>query len=142
MDVHGEVLPRSLLADGFVFEGRRVPLLGPQGIFKPALCQMPLSITTSPNSPYADSWSPDNRLRYAYRGTDPAHPDNRGLHLAMQRQTPLVYFFGIAPGQYMVSLPVYIVGDHPDQLSFDVQVDDVTQLGQPAEPVDAVSEDR
>jgi putative restriction endonuclease len=142
MDVHGEVLPRSILAEGFVFDGRRVPLLGPQGIFKPALCELPLSITTSPKGPYADSWTPDNRLRYAYRGTDPAHPDNRGLRLAMQQQLPLVYFFGIAPGQYLVSLPVYVVGDHPERLSFDVQVDDVAQLTRPAEPVDTVSEDR
>jgi len=142
MDIHGEVLPRSILAEGFTFDGRRVPLLGPQGIFKPALCELPLSITTSPNSPYADSWTPDNRLRYAYRGTDPAHPDNRGLRAAMQRQTPLIYFFGIAPGQYMVSLPVYIVGDHPERLSFDVQVDDMGQLARPSEPLDMVSEDR
>ncbi len=142
MDVHGEVLPRALLAEGFVLDGRRVPLLGPQGIFKPALCEVPLSITTSPRSPYADSWTPDNRLCYAYRGTDPAHADNRGLRRAMQTQTPLVYFFGIAPGQYMVSLPVYIVGDDPGRLSFDVQVDDVAQLVRPAEPLDMVSEDR
>ncbi|MEO6579106.1 MAG: hypothetical protein ABIO99_09455 [Candidatus Limnocylindria bacterium] len=27
MDVHGEVLPRSVLAEGFVHDGRRVPLL-------------------------------------------------------------------------------------------------------------------
>ena len=33
---HGEVLPRDLLERGFDFEGRRVPLIGPQGIFKPA----------------------------------------------------------------------------------------------------------
>jgi putative restriction endonuclease len=142
MDVHGEVLPRTLLAAGFMFNGRRVPLLGPQGIFKPALCELPLSITTSPNSPYADSWTPDNRLRYAYRGTDPAHPDNRGLRRAMQTQTPLVYFFGVTPGQYLVSLPVFIVGDHPETLTFHVQVDDVSQLTQPREPIDAVSEDR
>lgn len=30
------VLPRELLARGFDFRGRRVPLVGPQGIFKPA----------------------------------------------------------------------------------------------------------
>jgi len=53
MDVRGEVLPRSLLEEGFMFDGRRVPLLGPQGIFKPALCDLPLSITTLPNSPHA-----------------------------------------------------------------------------------------
>lgn len=142
MDLLGDVLPRSILAEGFVFDGRRVPLLGPQGIFKPALCDLPISITTSPNSPYADSWTPDNRLRYAYRGTDPAHADNRGLRAAMQTQTPLIYFFGIAPGQYMVSLPVYIVGDHPERLSFDVQVDDVAQITPSVEPGHMVSEDR
>lgn len=142
MDVIGEVLPRVLLAEGFVFDGRRVPLLGPQGIFKPALCDMPLSITTSPNGPYADSWTPDNRLRYAYRGTDPAHPDNRGLRRAMETRTPLAYFFGIAPGQYMASFPVYIVGDHPAQLSFDVQVDDPVHLGTALPSPDMVSEDR
>jgi putative restriction endonuclease len=42
----------------------------------------------------------------------------------------------------MVSLPVYIVGDDPGRLSFDVQVDDVAQLVRPAEPLDMVSEDR
>ncbi len=29
------VLPRKVLAEGFVYEGQRVPLMGPQGIFKP-----------------------------------------------------------------------------------------------------------
>jgi putative restriction endonuclease len=49
MDVMGEVLPRSLLAQGFTFVGTRVPLLGPQGIFKPGLMtEAPLSITTVP----------------------------------------------------------------------------------------------
>ena len=36
-DLHGEVLPHAILARGFELEGRRVPLLGPQGIFKPAV---------------------------------------------------------------------------------------------------------
>src|SRR5690554_8214593 len=45
--VHGDVLPRSVLAEGFLFEGRRVPLLGPQGIFRPAVPpDMPSSIPT------------------------------------------------------------------------------------------------
>lgn len=88
MDVHGEVLPRLVLAEGFVFDGRRVPLLGPQGIFKPALCGAPLSITTIPGQ-YPDGMG-GGTLAYAYRGTDPAHPDNRGLRRAMQAQLPLV----------------------------------------------------
>jgi len=43
------LLPREILAQGFVFDGQRVPLIGPQGIFKPALLpEMPVSITTVP----------------------------------------------------------------------------------------------
>lgn len=64
MDVHGEVLPRSLLAEGFAYAGTRVPLLGPQGIFKPRILTAPLSITTAPHGPYADSFS-SGLLRYA-----------------------------------------------------------------------------
>ena len=42
-------LPRTALERGFDFDGVRVPLLGPQGIFKPAvLPEVPLSITTAP----------------------------------------------------------------------------------------------
>jgi putative restriction endonuclease len=29
------VLPRTILATGFTFNGTRVPLIGPKGIFKP-----------------------------------------------------------------------------------------------------------
>jgi putative restriction endonuclease len=59
----------------------------------------------------------------------------------METQTPLVYFFGIEPGRYMPSFPVYIVGDHPERLSFDVQVDDPVQLSL-GERFDIVAEDR
>jgi putative restriction endonuclease len=34
VELHGDVLPRSLLEQGFLFEGQRVPMLGPQGIEK------------------------------------------------------------------------------------------------------------
>ena len=47
----GSVLPRRVLERGFDLNGRRVPLLGPQGIFKPAGCELPLSITTVPEVP-------------------------------------------------------------------------------------------
>lgn len=121
--LHGDVLPRTTLAAGFDHQGRRVPLIGPQGIFKPAVCRLPISITTSPNSPYADRWGADH-LEYAYRGTDPAHLDNVGLRTAMREQVPLVYFHGIAPGRYLAAWPVYIVGDEPGRLMFRVAFDD------------------
>jgi hypothetical protein len=47
-NLHGDVLPRDLLAAGFQFHDTRVPLLGPQGIFKPAILGLPISITTVP----------------------------------------------------------------------------------------------
>jgi hypothetical protein len=55
VDLHGDVLSRSVLAEGFVLDGERVPLVGPQGIFKPrVLREAPLSITTAPDGPYSD----------------------------------------------------------------------------------------
>lgn len=135
MDVIGEVLPRALLAEGFLFDGVRVPLLGPQGIFKPQIMSAaPLSITTIPGGPYDDEAGSGGLLRYRYRGTDPAHADNRGLRHAMQRQVPLVYFYRVQPGQYLPAFPVFIVGDRPQELTFDVAVDDVPQLSLAGEP--------
>lgn len=47
--LRGEVLPWAILSKGFEIDGVRVPLIGPQGIFKPAvLPDMPLSIATKP----------------------------------------------------------------------------------------------
>jgi putative restriction endonuclease len=140
-EMSGEVLPRTLLAQGFEFEGIRVPLLGPQGIFKPRiLSEAPLSITTAPRGPYDDAWSSTGLLRYAYRGTDPAHPDNVGLRRAMQRRLPLVYFYGLAPGQYLPAFPVYIVGDRQSELAFEVAVDDQAALRE--DSLSAIAEDR
>lgn len=128
--LRGEVLPRDVLAEGFVFEGQRVPLIGPQGIFKPALLpEMPLTITTVPvvegkPRPYDDVVGDEGLVRYRYRGTDAGHRDNVGLRLAMQRQAPLVYLYGVVPGRYMPSWPVYVVGDDPRSLCFTIAMDD------------------
>ncbi len=34
----GDVLPITILREGFKWEGHRVPVMGPQGIFKPGWC--------------------------------------------------------------------------------------------------------
>ncbi len=126
--VHGEDLPRRELARGFEFEGTRVPLLGPQGIFKPAILpEVPLSITTAPRvegkpRPYEDEILGGGRIVYRYRGTDPRHRDNVGLRRAMERRTPLVYFFGLMPGWYAAERPIFIVGEDPSRLAFLVQL--------------------
>lgn len=128
--VYSNALPREALAQGFEFEGTRVPLMGPQGIFKPAvLASMPLSITTVPANPrkprrYEDAVGDGGVIHYKYRGSDPSHPDNVGLREAMRRQVPLIYFVGLVPGRYYAEYPVFVVGDDPADLAFRVQVDD------------------
>lgn len=130
--LHGDVLPRTLLAEGLRLDGVRVPLLGPQGIFKPqVMSEVPLSITTAPHGPYDDSFGPDGLLRYRYRGTDPDHLDNRGLRFAMERRLPLAYIHGVVPGKYLVTWPVFVVGDDPGILAFTVAVDDAQHVGLP-----------
>lgn len=129
VSTHGDVIPRPVLAKGFQWGGQRVPLLGPQGIFKPGVMEVPLSITTAPNGPYDDAFGLDGLLQYRYRGTDPMHRDNRGLRFTMQESLPLVYLHGVVPGKYVATWPVFIVHDRPESLSFSVAVDDAQHLG-------------
>jgi putative restriction endonuclease len=122
----GEALPRDMLTS-FTLDGVRIPLLGPQGIFKPAVCELPISIATVVGGPYDDAFdNASGSLEYAYRGTDPAHRDNVGLRRAMRERVPLVYLVAIVPGRYVAQYPVFIVGDDPKSLHFRVQVEDMS----------------
>lgn len=128
ISIHGDVLPRELLAQGFLFEDQRIPFVGPQGIFKPRLFELPLSITTTPHGPYSDAPDKEGNWLYKYRGTDPNHRDNIGLRKAMEQQVPLIYFIGIRPGRYLAIFPVFIVADYPRELAFKVMADDKAML--------------
>ena len=126
VNLHEErILSRELLQQGFTFEGRRIPLLAPQGIFKPQILDMPLSLTTSPNSPYDDTYSTgDGFLHYRYRGDNPNHRDNVGLRKVFESHRPLIYFYGLQPGKYLATFPVYIIADDPGNLTFIISMDD------------------
>lgn len=120
----GADFPRALLEAGIEFQGRRVPLLGPQGIWKPAVAHLPISITTAPPRqgqapPYDDEFSYDG-LSYRYRRRQGAgeHRDNVGLREAMLSKVPLVYFHGHRPGLYHAEWPLYVVGDDPRSRTF------------------------
>jgi putative restriction endonuclease len=133
IQVSGEVLPRIVLDQGFQFEGERVLLISPQGIFKPRIMDFPLSITTAPPSPrkprpYDDELGKDGVIRYRYRGTDPRHRDNIGLRTCMEQRIPLIYLFGLVPGRYLPVWPVYIIGDTPSDLTFSMLVDDPSTI--------------
>jgi putative restriction endonuclease len=129
--IYGERLPWSVLARGFDYRGQRVPLLGPQGIFKPAvLPEMPLSLMTAPTvpgkqRPYEDEQRDDGVMIYRYRGTNPNHKDNVGLRRAMESQAPLVYLYGIDRGWYIATFPVFVIGEDKEELAFLLQADAV-----------------
>ncbi len=138
-------LRRADLEQGFVYKGRRVPLQGPQGIFKPAiLSDAPLSITTVPiregrPRPYEDEFGADGLIRYRYRGEDPRHHENEGLRHAWRQRIPIIYFHGVRPGIYLAAYPAFIVGDDPEGLTFTVAVDDARLLLSPE--IEGVRED-
>ena len=120
--IHGDVLPRGLLADGFIYRGEQVHLVGPQGIFKPRACRYPISIVTIPDGgPYPDLVEGDI-LHYSYRGIDPLHSDNVGLREAMRDQVKLILFVRVAENRYLVRQPIMIVGDDPASLKFEVDL--------------------
>jgi putative restriction endonuclease len=124
VEKHGDVLKRDRLSKGLNFKGTRIPLVSPQGIFKPKQLNLPLTITTSPKGPYTDSFDKNDFLLYKYRGTNPMHQDNVGLRKCMQHEIPLIYFHGIVPGKYLAVWPVYIIDDNPESLTFKVAADD------------------
>lgn len=113
----------------FEYEGVRLPLMDRQrGIRKPAGMQAALAIRTvytDPRHPppYADTIGPDGLQRYMYRGDDPMHSENVALRNAMAAKLPLIWFVGVAPGQYEPLYPVWIVGDEPEALQFALAVD-------------------
>lgn len=74
-----DVFPRIVLAKGLSFEGIQIPLVSPQGIFKPRQMDYTLSITSAPLGPYDDSFDRTGLLKYKYRGTDLNHRDNVSL---------------------------------------------------------------
>ena len=127
----------------FEYEGARFPLIDRQrGIRKPAGMDEALAIRTvftDPRAtpPYEDAIGPDGLQRYKYRGEDPSHPENVALRRAFERQAPLIWFVGIAPGLYDPIYPVWIVGDDPKKLEFTLALDVGQRLVRPGERMDA-----
>ena len=122
--IHGETMPHALLQKGFDYLGERVPLMNPAGIFRPrVLSEAPLTIRTSSTSIYEDGLRSDGFLHYSYRGTDPEHPDNRGLRFAMTRKLPLIYLHQTGKGRYLVTWPVFVLVEDRVGRAFVVNID-------------------
>ncbi len=123
-----DALTANDLKAGFNFEGTRYPLVNPQrGIFKPREMAYLLSIRTVFPRPGAKVWYDDQRnvhekiyggddfVEYAFMGTNPDAADNRWLREAWERRIPILYFIGVAPGQFMANR-AYIGGWDPKNL--------------------------
>jgi putative restriction endonuclease len=120
-----EPLTREDIED-FRFSGQKQRLQPVQtGIWKPAGFEASLSIMTvyrrpGEKRPYEDDIGSDGLIRYAWRGDDPNHPDNRGLRRAMDLRQPLIWFVGVAmnPARFQAIAPVYIVDEEPESKRF------------------------
>lgn len=111
---------REQLANDFPWRGRRFPLIDPQrGIRRPAGWQTALSIVTTVAKsggvrPYDDAIGADGLHRYKVRRDERGRSENEGLHNAMRRQAPLMWFYGEAPGRFQAIFPVFLVRYEPE----------------------------
>lgn len=122
-DLYGNVLSRDILAEGFYHNNQRITLVGPQGIWKPKLLDLPISITTIIDGPYNDTDMDNGIFKYKYRGIDPQHPANVGLRNLMNRKIPLIYFFQLYKNRYSVFWPIFVIGEDVNNNSFTIVVD-------------------
>ena len=123
-----DIVPVTALQDGFEFQGGRVSFGSfYSGIFRPrqmrgpaALCLVTAPPKQSGRAPYEDGY--DERTGgfvYHYRTAKAetagarlqAEADNRKLRAAFELAVPLIYFHGVAPGQYTPVCPVFVTED-------------------------------
>jgi putative restriction endonuclease len=74
--------------------------------------------------PYDDDQGRDGYWRYKWRGTDPDAYDNVALRRAMQLGKPVLWFVGVASGEYL-ALSVWLVDEEPQQRQFVIALDEV-----------------
>lgn len=125
----GDTLTWRQLKDDCIVNGEPIMLIGASGIWKPRQLDLPISITTSPKTPYDDQITDDGLLHYAYRSQGgPDHRHNQGLRTCMEQGIPLIYLHGIAKGIYLPTAPVFVTHDDRAANMFTVAVDDPSIL--------------
>lgn len=127
---YDDLIPLPALAEGFQFEGGRISFGSfYSGIYRPKELEGPaaLCVVTAPPkigrpAPYDDEFDEQSdRFTYHFRKPKTDSPaarlraatDNRALVAARDLAVPLIYFRGIAPGQYAAVAPAFVV--HVDE---------------------------
>jgi putative restriction endonuclease len=125
--LYGDAIPWREIARGFSFDGELFVLSGKaKGIFRPQrMSRGVLSIkTTIPRTGrarrYDDIASDDGFFEYRFMGNNPAHGDNRALRESWEDQSPLIYFYGVAPTVYKAIWPVFLDKWNSKSLSVNV----------------------
>lgn len=137
-----DTLTAEQIAAGFIHNGQRLPLINRQrGIFKPRQMKSLLSIVTVIPKKGARVWYDDQRevhrqiflgedtINYSFMGENPDAAENRWLREAMESQTPIIYFLGVAPARYQAHLPTFVLDWNPVTLKARIAFaarDDVT----------------
>lgn len=103
-----------------------------QGIWRPASLRAALSIRTAYRAegvarPYDDAVGEDGLLRYKMRGDDVGHHENRALLVALQERLPVIWWLGVARGEYTPLYPIHLLGFEADRQQFVLDIDAVPQ---------------
>jgi putative restriction endonuclease len=121
-EAYDDLIPVAALRQRFTFGGQAISLGSfYKGIHRPAEMTGPAALTINTAArvpgkpvPYEDSLDIEGgAILYHYRDGPIDQPDNRALRSAFEYQSPLIYFHGVAPGQYVSIAPVFVVNDDP-----------------------------
>jgi putative restriction endonuclease len=119
---YDDLIPVKALRAGFVFRGTRISFGSFfKGIHRPRELEGPAALTLTTVArvpgkpiPYEDQLDVEaGAILYHYRDGAIDQADNRALRAAFATQARLIYFHGIAPGQYVAVAPVFVVHDDP-----------------------------
>lgn len=112
------ILPWSVIAEGFLFHGKRVFFASQaEGIFKPShiIDGAALSIKEvrpsrpGRSAPYDDRDLEDGTVAYRLQRNDPENAANKRLIEAYRQRHPLIFFRGISDALYEVIYPVFVL---------------------------------
>lgn len=141
---YDDIVPRSALALGFEFRGGQISFGSFQkGIHRAKEMQGPAALTllTAAHAPgkappYDDELDLETGvIRYHYRAGSINQADNRALRAAYENQSPLIYFRGLVPGQYLIVAPIFVLENRPGDRVVLLQVGIPLADTQPGGPV-------
>lgn len=134
---YDDAIPWAEIAQGFSVDGEQVLFANrARGIFKPRQMNSgALSIKTvvpkqGREQVYRDQAYAQDHYRYDFQAGNPHSGSNRLLWQSRERNQPLIYFYGIAPGVYTALWPCFIGEIHATETT--QAYCDIYLAGQPA----------